>query len=166
MHVKSLQKNARTFSLLHVTIFFFNFIVAHEITTRTRISSKHNMDNYHKHVFEWLLSNNGPVAINVVENRDPSPTTHVIIYVQLNGIGVGRKSRTKGIRGPKMRPVCGRNARALNTASAKTSGAKDSDPRSACARRRTAYYAFRTDRCCLRRLLRCLIGLVLPYKTT
>ena len=51
------------------------------------------MDDNFKHVFEGLLSTDGPVAINIVQNRDPIPTTHVMKHVLLDGTGVTRKKR-------------------------------------------------------------------------
>ena len=52
------------------------------------------MDDDFKHVFKGLLSTNDPVAMNIVENRDPSLTLRVIKYVLPNGTGVTRKKRT------------------------------------------------------------------------
>ena len=42
------------------------------------------------------MSTDGPVAINIVVNRDPNPTTHVIKHVLRNGTGVIRKKRAEG----------------------------------------------------------------------
>ena len=94
------------------------------------------MDEDFKQIFEGLVSTDGPVAINLVEKRDPNLTTHVIKHVLRNGTGVIRKKRT------------------LSTASARTSDENYSGARSVRSRRRTTYYEFRIDRCCLRGLLR------------
>ena len=43
------------------------------------------MDDNFKHVFEGQLSTSDHVAINVVQNRDLSPTTHFIKNVLADG---------------------------------------------------------------------------------
>ena len=110
MHVKYLQvvhepfqkctsklyRICTDFSIVHVKIFSFNFIVADISITRIRSSSSRNMDDDVKHIFEGLMSTDGPGAINLVVQSDPNPTKHVIKHILRNGTGVIRKKRAEG----------------------------------------------------------------------
>ena len=130
---KSFTEYARTFSILHVKILSFKFIVADISITRTWSSSSRNMDDDLKHIFEVILSTDGPETMNLVVKRDLNPTTHVIKHILRYGTGVIRKKQPKGTRGRKIKPECGKNARTLSTASARTSE-KTTTARGACAR--------------------------------
>ena len=124
------------------------------------------MDGNFKHVFEGLLCTDGPVAINIVQNRDPIPITHIIKHVLTDGTGVTRKKRTDGYSRSKNAVRMREKRKDPEYRKRENERENDSDERSAHARRRTAYYAFQTDRCSLRRLLKRLIGLGLHYRTT
>ena len=144
---------ARTFSILRVKFFPFNFIVADISITRTRSSSSRNMDDDFKHIFEEFLSTDGPVAINFVLEHDPNPTTQEIKHFLRSGTGVIRKKLSEGYSRSKNAARMREKRKDPEYASARTSDEDYSGARSVRARRRTDYYEFRIDRCCLRGLL-------------
>ena len=54
------------------------------------------MDDDFKHVFEGLLSTDGPIALNFIKDPASVPVEHVIKHVLPDGTSVQRKKRREG----------------------------------------------------------------------
>ena len=112
------------------------------------------MDDDFKHIFEGLFSTDGPVVINLVQNRDPSPTTHVMKHVLRDGTRVARKKRAEVYSKPKNAARMREKRKDPEYQKRENERRNCSDARSARARIRTAYCVFQNDRCFPRRPLR------------